>query len=208
MELIFEYFSGFWGKIELAGTIASIICVYLATKHNQWTWFFGAIGVILFGVLFYHYKLYSDAGLQILFFLPMQVYGFIVWQRMAHDANDFLVTKSFPNEEIGDVFLWPFLVVIIFALSMVNGVVMDTYTDAALPYVDALTTWLSIFAQVLMIRKFWESWILWIVMDVIAIGVYTSRELYVVAGLYVIFLVMATMGLIKWRKNWNEQKVA
>ena len=66
MEIIMAivtYFSGTWGMVELAGTIFSLICVYLAAKHNQWTWLFGALGVILFGALFFQFQLYSDAAL-------------------------------------------------------------------------------------------------------------------------------------------------
>lgn len=200
MEYIVNYFSGLWGTVELLGTISSLICVYLATKHNQWTWYFGFIGVVLFGALFYEFQLYSDMGLQLLFFAPMQIWGFLYWQKTANESNtDFYV------ENLGSIAIVS-IVVSIAALTFINGSLMSTYTDASFPYADAWTTWMSVFAQILMIRKFWESWVLWIVMDIGAIFIYFSKELYIVSGLYVMFLVLATIGLIKWYNDWKAQQ--
>lgn len=49
---ITAYFAGPLGMVELFATIFSAICVWLAVKHNIWTWFFGAIGVILLDTYF------------------------------------------------------------------------------------------------------------------------------------------------------------
>jgi len=199
-EMIINYFSGFWGKVELFGTIFSVICVYLAAKHNQLTWIFGAAGVILFGALFYEFKLYSDAGLQV-FFLVMQVYGFMTWKRMAEESENESITLGLSVPAIA------LIVGSIGTLTGINGYFMSTYTDASFPYADALTTWMSIFAQILMIKKFWESWVIWVAMDAIAIFIYAAKGLYVVSGLYAVFLVMAAYGLVKWRKDFKEQEV-
>lgn len=205
MNAVIEYFSGTWGMVELAGTIASLICVYLATKHNQLTWLFGAIGVILFGALFYEFKLYSDAALQILFFLPMQVWGFYVWQNLSEESNNALVTKAFGNgDSVSGTFIWLMVIIAITGLTIINGGLMATYTDASFPYADAWTTWMSVFAQVLMIRKYWQSWVLWVVMDIGAIYIYFAKGLYVVSGLYVLFLVLASIGWYKWVKDYRE----
>lgn len=215
MELfshVTEYFSGTWGMVELVGTLASLICVYLATKHNQWTWFFGAIGVILFGALFFQFKLYSDAALQILFFLPMQVWGFMKWKELSDESGNDMVTKSFGEQipAVGDLNpkfrTWLIVLLSIGVLTLINGYGMATYTDASFAYADAWTTWMSVFAQILMIRKYWESWVLWMVMDIGAIYIYFAKGLFVVSGLYAVFLLMATYGLIKWYKDWKDLK--
>lgn len=195
------YFSGTWGMVELFGTIFSLICVYLASKHNQWTWFFGALGVILFGALFYEFKLYSDAGLQILFFLPLQVWGFFVWKRMAEDTDNKSVTLSLQQTSL------LLIVIAIGFLTVINGYLMITFTDASFPYADAWTTWMSVFAQILMIRKYWESWALWTIMDVGAIFIYFSKGLFVVSGLYFLFLCIAAYGTYKWYNDWKETQL-
>jgi nicotinamide mononucleotide transporter len=197
---ITTYFSGTLGMVELFATIFSATCVYLAVKHNQWTWFFGALGVILFGYLFFQFGLYSDAGLQILFYLPMQLVGFVMWRRMATRADNAHVVKAM---SVAFVVL---TVLAVLGMSGINGYLMATYTDASFPYVDALTTWMSVAAQLLMIAKYRESWVMWISMDVIAIYVYFAKGLIVTSGLYVVFLVLATMGAVAWYKQYAEQR--
>jgi len=199
--VVLSYYSGVWGLVELAGTAFSLICVYLAIKHNQWTWFFGALGVLLFGVLFFEFKLYSDAALQILFFLPVQLWGFLKWREIAEqtDTNQTVLSLSQPSTLA--------IVFFIGMLTVINGYGMASFTDASFPYADAWTTWMSVFAQILMIKKYWQAWVLWIVMDVGAVYIYFAKGLFVVSGLYGVFLVLATMGLIKWYKDWKVQNV-
>jgi len=206
MELILiniiVYFSGFWGAVELAGTIFSIICVVLAARHNQWTWFFGALGVICFGFLFFEFTLYSDAGLQFLFFLPLQLWGFIYWRKLSSETNNPVVTKSLALPQIYSI------VFAIIALALINGFLMTTFTtDVSFPYMDAFTTWMSVFAQILMIGKYWQSWAIWTSMNIMAIYIYFAKGLFVVSGLYVVFLIIAIFGMIKWRQDYlNSQK--
>ncbi|MFT5348848.1 MAG: nicotinamide mononucleotide transporter [Bacteroidia bacterium] len=201
INIVVDYFNHFWGYVELAGTIAGAICVYLAVKQNIWTWFWGAIAVAFFGPMFWEYKLYSDAWLQIVFYLPMQVLGWYWWmKRGPNHSNDLPVVSLKARTSILIVFS-------IIAITALNGFLMANYTDASFPYADALTTWMSIFAQILMIRKVVESWALWVVMDFIAIFIYAAKGLIVVSGLYGLFLVLATMGGIAWYKSLKLQKV-
>src|SRR4029453_13980630 len=81
----------------------------------------------------------------------------------------------------------------------VVGTVMHRYTDASLPYPDAFTTSLSVIAQFLLTRKVLENWTLWIVADIVYIGVYTIKSLYWTAGLYVIFLALCIQGYREWQ---------
>jgi nicotinamide mononucleotide transporter len=78
---------------------------------------------------------------------------------------------------------------------------MATRTDASFPYPDAFTTIFSLVAQWLMSLKKLESWYFWIAVDVVAIGVYYAKGLYLTTGLYSLFLLMAVIGLLKWRRS-------
>lgn len=200
-QIVIDYFNHFWGYIELAGSIATLICVYLAVKQNIWTWFWGAIGVALFGPLLYHYQLYSDAGLQILFYLPIQFLGFWYWMKKGPTANnDLPVSRLEISTIIG-------IILSIGVLTWVNGILMATYTDASFPFWDAFTTWMSVFAQILMIRKYVESWALWVTVDIISVPIYFIKGIVVWSGIYAIFLVLATMGGIAWYKSWKQSQL-
>jgi nicotinamide mononucleotide transporter len=218
---VYVYFASQLGLVELFGTIFSAICVYLAIKHNIWTWFWGALGVIMFGYLFLQFGLISDAGLNILFYLPMQVVGFIMWRRYANRARTESVTKAMS---------WKTFAVIgvgIAIMALGTGWLAANYTlqfttwlavvleptglavevqAASFPYWDALTTWGAIAAQLLMIAKFRESWVLWVGVDIVSIPLYWAKGLVVVSGLYVVFLILATMGGIAWYRDYAKQK--
>lgn len=88
------------------------------------------------------------------------------------------------------------------------GRTMHRCTDASFPYLDALTTVASLIAQWLMGRKVLESWLVWIFVDVISIGLYVAKELYLTAGLYSVFLVLATWGWAEWRAAWKRPATA
>ena len=96
-EIIQYYFYSTLGWVEITATICLLICVYQAVTQNIWTWFWGTIGVILFGYLVYSFQLYSDAALQFLFFLPLQFVGWYWWMKKGPNANNDLPVVSLPG---------------------------------------------------------------------------------------------------------------
>jgi nicotinamide mononucleotide transporter len=79
------------------------------------------------------------------------------------------------------------------------GVFLRDRTDAVLPLVDAGTTAFSLAAQFMTTRKWIETWIVWVAVDVVYVGMYVSQHLYATAGLYAVFLVLAVLGYREWR---------
>jgi nicotinamide mononucleotide transporter len=77
---------------------------------------------------------------------------------------------------------------------------MSRYTDAAAPMVDSAIAAASIAAQILMARRLIENWVLWILIDAVAIGLFASRELYATSGLYAVFLILSIIGLVGWAR--------
>ena len=77
---------------------------------------------------------------------------------------------------------------------------MHRFTDAALPYLDASVAVLSVTAQILLARRYLENWALWVVVNLLSIGLYAARELWLTLILYVIFLGLATWGLVEWQR--------
>ena len=83
---------------------------------------------------------------------------------------------------------------------------MDRYTDAALPFWDAATTVMSLIAQWLMAKKILESWLIWVSVDILAVGIYLVKDLYFTSALYLVFLGLATMGYFAWRKTLRKNE--
>jgi nicotinamide mononucleotide transporter len=179
--------------LEFAGSVFGLLAVFLTVRQNIWCWPTGVISVVLYTVIFYDAKLYSDAILQVVYFF-LQFYGWYHWLHGGREKTSVPVTRLRPRALQG----W--LVVGVVG-SGLWGFGMARFTDAALPYPDAGVVVLSLVAQWLLTRKNLESWHFWIVVDMIAIGVYFAKQLYITAGLYGVFLILAFLGLQAWKKE-------
>ena len=185
--------------LEYAAALLGIINVALVVRRTVWNYPFGIAMVALYFFVFYEARLYSDALLQI-FFLVVQLYGWRNWlQAKNASGGDIPVRYLGTRERLA----W---LAGLAAVSLIWGLTMDRYTDAAAPVVDAFVAGFSIGAQILMARRFVENWVLWIAVDLVAIGLYWSRDLQVTAGLYFIFLLLAITGLIEWARGWRSQQ--
>ncbi len=183
--------------IEIVAVLFGIACVWLIVKENVWCWPTGLVQVSLYVYIFYHAKLYSDFGLHI-FYIGMQFYGWYHWLHGGTERSKAPISKLSPFETLG----WA-------AACLVGaagwGWVMQSYTDASVPYPDAFTTTTSLVAQWLLARKKLENWYFWIAVDVVAIAVYSYKELYLTAGLYAVFLALCLLGVRSWSKTFSEQ---
>ncbi|MBF4473478.1 MULTISPECIES: nicotinamide riboside transporter PnuC [Flavobacterium] len=181
--------------LEILGTIFGFLAVYFTIRQNILCWYFGLIQVTLYCFIFYTSKLYSDMILHIIYIF-LQIYGWYNWKYGGSNESTLRVTL------LTNVTFWISLTV---TAAFFLGYTMQTKTDASYPYEDAFITVASLAAQYLMIKKILHSWLFWIVVDVVAIGVYFYKDLYFTAVLYLLFLIMAVIGYLEWRKAYNEE---
>jgi len=128
----------------------------------------------------------------------VQLYGWWNWLRAKQDAGEVQVDLLRAGERV----IWAAATV---GVSLALGFVMAHYTNAASPYVDASIAGMSISAQLLLARRKLENWVLWILTDIVAIGLYLSKGLKPTAALYAIFLVLCIIGLIDWQRKLRAQ---
>ncbi len=185
--------------IELTATIFGALCVWLTIRQNILCWPTGLVQVVLYIVVFYQAKLYSDMLLHVIYVF-LQLYGWYAWLYGGKEQSRLSVT-TLPTVRL---LIWG-IVILVGTVGL--GYSMGYYTDAALPYPDAFTTVASLVAQWLLARKKLESWYFWIAVDVVAIGVYFLKGLYFTTGLYTLFLVLATMGFFAWRKSFRTTEL-
>lgn len=206
-DAVYEYFFGSaLGMWELAGTVLLIINVYLLAKQKLLNYWFGLVGVLIFGYIFYAYQLYSDMLLQWVFYAPLQILGYYVW-KYGNTVGQSLEARPEDSMKVVmiNVYGWLVVVIAIVISAGMLGVWMTANTVASFPYADALTTTMSVVASILMLRKIWANWVIWIAMDVIAIPIYYMKGLYITSGLYVVFLGLATYGAIAWYQDYKAQ---
>lgn len=188
-------------ELEWLAAALGVINVILVVRRSIWNFPFALAMVALYFFVFFEAKLYSDALLQI-FFFAINGFGWWAWSRAP------IVDDGVEVEGMGNVGRINWLVGTA-AASLIWGWGMSTYTDAAAPYLDATVAGFSIAAQVLQSLRRFEAWILWVSVDILAIGLYASRGLIVTSGLYFLFLILAVAGLVAWsRKVSPEVKAA
>ncbi len=178
--------------LEIIAVILGIANVALLVRRSIWNYPFGMAMVALYFVIFREARLYGDAGLQVFFFV-VQGWGWWLWARAGGLGESVRVTWMRRGARIAALAL-------VAVSSVTIGWTMARFTDAAMPYADATIAGGSVVAQVLLAMRRVENWALWIAVDVLSIGVYLARGLNLTAGLYVVFLVMATAGLMEWAK--------
>ena len=181
------------GGIEIAAALLGVINVILVVRRSVWNYPLGIAMVALYFFVFWDAKLYSDALLQI-FFLLIQLYGWWAWLKSPQVDHGVAVEWMRWPQRI----LW-LAVTMILAIAWGEG--MARYTDAAAPYADATVAGLSVAAQILQSLRRVESWVLWIIVDAFAIGLYLWRGLNVTSGLYALFFILAVVGLREWARK-------
>jgi nicotinamide mononucleotide transporter len=183
--------------LEWAGVITGLACVWLAAKNNIWNWPIACISVIIYVFIFAEGKLYADAALQV-YFLITNVYGWYYWSK-TKNKNTVRKVSIIQKTEI----LWSIIAVIGF--TTIFGFTLYKKTDASFPFVDSFCTACSVVAQVFLARKVLQNWLIWIFVDIIYVSVYFSKDLYATGFMYAIYVIIATVGFLDWRKTYREQ---
>ena len=181
------------GGIEIAAALLGVINVLLVVRRSVWNYPFGIAMVSLYFFVFWDAKLYSDALLQI-FFLLIQIYGWWAWVRSPQVDHGVAVGWMGITARVK----WAIGTAVMILLW---GTGMARFTDAAAPYADATIAGLSVAAQILQSLRKVESWLFWIAVDALAVGLFLWRGLNVTAGLYGLFFVLAVVGLAEWKRK-------
>ncbi len=182
--------------LEVIGVITGLLCVYLAAKNIIWNWPFAIVSVVIYIFIFWDSHLFADMGLQV-YFLIMNIYGWYYWSKKPASEQKTPVMRIKKTEIILSV-------VAVLVFTFILGSVLK-YTTASYPYLDSFCTACSLVAQVFLARKVLENWLIWIFVDIVYVGVYIFKDLHLTAVMYAIYVAIALMGYIDWKKDWKRQ---
>jgi nicotinamide mononucleotide transporter len=185
--------------LEIVAAVFGVVSVFLSVRQNIWSWPTAIVNVGLYIIVFYESKLYADTGLQVVY-VVLNAYGWYHWLYGGKNRTELPVSRT--RGRVAAV-----LVVIVAAGAALIGTFLARNTDAALPWVDAMTTSTSLAAQWMMTRKLLENWLIWVAVDVVYIGMYIYKSLYVTAVLYLVFLILSAMGYVQWRRSLAEREL-
>ena len=180
--------------IEPAAVFLAIAYLLLAIKQNISCWFAAFFSSLLYFFVMYSAGLYMEAGLQI-FYCIMAVYGWTQWRTSLPDNTKFLVKTWNRNQHLKAISL-----IILLALS--SGWALEKFTNAALPFIDSLTTCGAIVTTYMVAKRLLENWIYWFVIDTISVFLFYSRGLFLTSMLFFVYLIIIYFGY----KSWTEMK--
>jgi len=184
--------------VEILVFIFSIIYVWLAAYQNNWCWLAAIISVLLYTYVCFTAKLYSEMGLQVFYFI-MSFYGWWQWSKHTTQNQKLNISVLKTKKHL-------ILTALGLLLTILLNFIMKTFTDAALTLPDAFVTAFSLIATFMVAKKILENWVWWIVIDSLAIYVHVNRSLYLLAFLYFIYVIIAVIGFINWKKEYSQQK--
>jgi len=186
--------------LETIAALFGIVSVYLSVRQNIWSWPTAIVNVGLYTVVFYQSRLYADMGLQVVY-IVISFYGWYQWLYGGMGHTELQVSRT--SRGLG---------ILLAAIGVVSTVLLGTLlhrtTNAAIPYLDSTTTSTSLVAQWMMTRKLLENWLVWVAVDVVYIGMFIYKSLYVTAMLYFVFLVLSIMGYRQWKATLREPELS
>jgi nicotinamide mononucleotide transporter len=190
--------------LEFFGLVFGLLAVWYLIKQSILTWPAGIIYVLISFVIFWKIQLYGDFILHI-FFLVLNIYGWYYWLRSKKDAEKELPVTTFTLKSNLKIAAITVVGVVIFGLFLEKlPNIFVGIEPAALPYWDATTSILSVTGMWLTTRKKIENWYYWLVVDILATGIYIYKGIYFYALLYFIYIFLAASGLIAWRNSMKE----
>jgi nicotinamide mononucleotide transporter len=179
--------------LEIAGVATGIVAVWLTTREKVMCWPIGIVSVLLFVGVFYRARLYGAMGLQVVY-VALAAYGWYAWARGGQDHTPLRVSRAS---------LATLAIAAVAGAAATAGLAwwLGRRTDESMPLTDAATTAFSLVAQWMQTRKLIENWWVWLVVDVVYVGMNLSQGLVWTAGLYAVYCGLAVAGLLEWRRS-------
>lgn len=178
-------------KLEIAANGFNAAAILLATLNRVHTWWVGIIGCLLFAWLFYTTQFYADVTLQS-FFIVTSIIG---WRQWTPHRGE-------PALPVRHVRPGPLVAMLVAGavVAALYGWLLHRFTNAYAPFLDSIVLAFSVLGQLLLMRRLYESWWCWLLVNTIAVPLYFSRGLTLTAALYAFFWVNALVALWRWRK--------
>ena len=182
-------------ELEIIGTIVGLAYLWLEYRASIYLWIASIIMPAIYMFVYYEAGLYADFGINI-YYLGAAVYGWLVWKFGHNSENE---TQEMPITHMPKRSWLKAGVVYVVAQFFIAWILIN-YTDSDVPWWDAFTTALSMVGMWMLARKYLEQWWVWIVVDVVCVGLYIYKELYFTAGLYALYAIIAIFGWLNWKK--------
>lgn len=176
--------------LEFIAAFFGVVSVWYSRKNDILVYPTGLVSVILYIYICFHADLYADAALNGYYTL-MSLIGWYNWVQKKEEEFVFPVSYSNTKE-------WMYGLTVFVLTTAILYYFLSHFTNSTVPVGDAVVSGASATAMWWMARRKIESWYAWLLADVIAVPLFYYKELYFTVGQFLIFLVLAVMGLLHW----------
>jgi nicotinamide mononucleotide transporter len=187
-----------WGSpvswLELVAAVLALAMVGCNMREIHWGWPLAIASSLLYVVVFAKARIYGDASLQV-FFAFVALWGWSQWLRGHRSDGTALHVSRLSQRGItltiaACAIAWPAI-----------ALFLHRFTDTDVPWWDGFSTGLSLVGQFLLGRKFIENWLVWLAVNVVSVGLFIHKGLWLTVGLYAVFAVLSVAGYLAWRQR-------
>lgn len=185
--------------LEIIGTLVGLVYLWLEYRASIYLWITSIIMPAIYIFIYYDAGLYADFGINV-YYLGAAVYGWAVWKfgKRPHEEQELPITLM-------PIHHWLKVGILFLVAQLSIAWVLIHYTDSDVPWWDAFTTALSIIGMWMLAKKYLEQWWVWMIVDVVCVGLYIYKELYFTSGLYALYAVISIFGWLNWKKLMNKK---
>ena len=188
-----------FSALEVIAAIISFVYLVLEYKASAWLWLFGIVSPILYTYEFYINGVYANMAIQ-LYYILAAAYGLMVWKGVFKTKNE---SKELPISSIPKKRIAPTIAISVL-LCIGIPLILRHFTSSEVWLLDGVSTALSIVGMWMLAQKYYQQWIIWIIVEPIIIATALQAEMYATALLYVVYTVVAVMGYFKWKREAEQ----
>ena len=194
------YWKDTW--ISLIAAVTGTWCVILTGKGKRSSFIFGLINVIFYAVVAFDAKYYGEVMLNLFYYFPMNFVGWFVWKKHMDEQKGEVIKVRLPLKKSMIVYG------VTAAAIFIYGYILERL-GGNLPYVDSMSTVISVVAQVLSIKRLMEQWVLWIVVDVVTVIMWAVHfaqggETVATLAMWAVYLINAVIMFIRWYREAKD----
>jgi len=189
--------------IGIIASMTGVTCVILTGMGKISNYIFGTVNVLLYAFVAWQAKYYGDVMLNLLYYFPTNIIGWFVWKKNIDDKNQEVYKRRMSAKQ--ELFI---------GLLCIAGILIYSFIlkllGGSLPLIDSMSTVLSVAAQILLIKRYMEQWIIWIVVDIVSVimwiaAFFNGGESVAVLMMWSVYLANAVLMFIKWYRATTEQ---
>lgn len=188
--------------IEITGALLGLLYIFFSIRQHILTWPTGLFASLLYTIVFFRSGFYADMGLQV-YYVFISIYGWYFWiiggKHRITDTGNQVPVKNISRKFL--IFSIP-VTALIFILILI---ILLNFTQSTVPYMDSMTTALSITATWMLAKKYIEHWLIWVFVDLFSAGLYAYKELWPTVILFLVYTAMAIIGFFEWKKDLSVQ---